>query len=68
MTDNLTAIFEPIVYKNVGASTSRIPVGLHGQLQLYFYLYFLRPRIWTNTGAGVHDRYVLLTDWDRWTR
>jgi hypothetical protein len=28
--DNLTAICEPIVYKNVGASTSHRPMGVHG--------------------------------------
>jgi hypothetical protein len=32
-TDNLTAICEPIVQKNVGASTSYNPMGLHGLLQ-----------------------------------
>jgi hypothetical protein len=37
-TDNLTAICEPIVYKNVGASTSHSPMGLHGPLQGYLYL------------------------------
>jgi hypothetical protein len=39
--DNLTAICEPIVYKNVGTSTSHSPTGLHGPLQgyLYFNLY-----------------------------
>jgi hypothetical protein len=31
--DNLTAICEPIVYKNVGASTSHSPMSLHGPLQ-----------------------------------
>jgi hypothetical protein len=31
--DNLTAICESIVYKNVGASTSHNPMGLHGLLQ-----------------------------------
>jgi hypothetical protein len=31
--DNLTAICEPIVYKNVGTSTSHSPMGLHGPLQ-----------------------------------
>jgi hypothetical protein len=31
--DNLTAICEPIVYKNVGASTPHSPMGLHGPLQ-----------------------------------
>jgi hypothetical protein len=35
--DNLTAICEPIVYKNVGASTYYSPMGLHGQLQGYLY-------------------------------
>jgi hypothetical protein len=30
--DNLTSICEPIV-KNVGASTSHNPIGLHGLLQ-----------------------------------
>jgi hypothetical protein len=37
--DNLTAICEPIVYKNVEASTSHSPMGLHGPLQGYLYLY-----------------------------
>jgi hypothetical protein len=36
--DNLTAICEPIVYKNVGASTSHSPMGLHCPLQGYLYL------------------------------
>jgi hypothetical protein len=36
--DNLTAVYEPIVYKNVGASTSHNPMGLHGPLQGYLYL------------------------------
>jgi hypothetical protein len=36
--DNLTAICELIVYKNVGASTSHSPMGLHGPLQGYLYL------------------------------
>jgi hypothetical protein len=31
---NLTAICEPIIKKNVGASTSHNPVGLHGVLQV----------------------------------
>jgi hypothetical protein len=31
--DNLTAICEPIFYKNVGASTSHSPMGFHGPLQ-----------------------------------
>jgi hypothetical protein len=31
--DNLTAICEPIVNKNVGASTSHNPTGLHGLLR-----------------------------------
>jgi hypothetical protein len=31
--DNLTAICERIVKKNVGASTSHNPMGLHGLLQ-----------------------------------
>jgi hypothetical protein len=31
--DNLTAICEPIVWKNIGTSTSRNPMGLHGLLQ-----------------------------------
>jgi hypothetical protein len=41
--DNVTAICEAIVYKNVGASTSHSPMGLHGPLQgyLYLYLFFL---------------------------
>jgi hypothetical protein len=39
--DNLTAICDPIVYKNVGASTSHSPMGLHGPLQGYLYLLFL---------------------------
>jgi hypothetical protein len=37
--DNLTAICEPIVYKNVGSSTSHSPMGLHGPLQGYLYLF-----------------------------
>jgi hypothetical protein len=40
IADNLTAICEPIVYKNVGASTSHSPMGLHGPLQGYLYLTF----------------------------
>jgi hypothetical protein len=35
---DLTAICEPIVYKNVGTSTSHSPMGLHGPLQGYLYL------------------------------
>jgi hypothetical protein len=31
--NNLTAICEPAVYKNVEASTSHNPMGLHGLLQ-----------------------------------
>jgi hypothetical protein len=31
--DNLIAIYETIVYENVGASTSHNPMGLHGLLQ-----------------------------------
>jgi hypothetical protein len=31
--DNLTAICDPIVCKNVGASTSHIPMSLHDLLQ-----------------------------------
>jgi hypothetical protein len=31
--DNLTAIYEPFVYKNVGASTSHNHMDLHGLLQ-----------------------------------
>jgi hypothetical protein len=31
--DNLTAIWEPIVYENVAASTSHNPIGLHRPLQ-----------------------------------
>jgi hypothetical protein len=38
--DNLTTICELIVYKNVGASTSHNPMGLHGPLQGYLYLTF----------------------------
>jgi hypothetical protein len=30
---DVTAICEPIVYKNVEASTSHSPMGLHGPLQ-----------------------------------
>jgi hypothetical protein len=44
--DNLTAICEPIVYKNVGASTSHNPMGPHGPSQGNFYLYlYLQPHI-----------------------
>jgi hypothetical protein len=39
--DNFTVICEPIAYKNVGASTSHNPMGLHGPLQEYLYLYLL---------------------------
>jgi hypothetical protein len=35
--DNLTAIFEPIVYKIWETSTSHNPVGLCGLLQRYLY-------------------------------
>jgi hypothetical protein len=38
--DNLTTICELIIYKNVGASTSHSPMGLHGPLQGYLYLYW----------------------------
>jgi hypothetical protein len=31
--DNLTAIREPTLLENVGASTTHNPVGLHGLLQ-----------------------------------
>jgi hypothetical protein len=34
---HLTAICEPILYKNVEALTSHNPNGLHGLLQGYFY-------------------------------
>jgi hypothetical protein len=34
--DNLTAVCEPIVWKNVGASTSHNPMVLHGLLQNIF--------------------------------
>jgi hypothetical protein len=37
--DSLTAICEPIIWKNVEASTSHNPVGLHGLLQGWLYLY-----------------------------
>jgi hypothetical protein len=36
--DNLTAICEPIVYKNVGASISHNHMGLRGLLKGYLYL------------------------------
>jgi hypothetical protein len=39
--DNLTAFSEPTVYKNVGASTSHSPMGLHGPLQGYLYRPYL---------------------------
>jgi hypothetical protein len=35
---NITAICVPIIYKNVGASTSHSPMGLHGPLPRYPYL------------------------------
>jgi hypothetical protein len=38
--DNLTAICEPIARENVGTSTSHNPVGRHGLLQGYLYLFF----------------------------
>jgi hypothetical protein len=31
--DNLTSISEPIIQKDVGASTSHNPIGIHGLLQ-----------------------------------
>jgi hypothetical protein len=46
--DNLTAICEPIVYKYVGASTSHSPMGLHGPLQGYLYLYLYYESIHIN--------------------
>jgi hypothetical protein len=39
--DNHTAIYEPIVLENVGASTSHKLMGLHGLLQGYLYLLYL---------------------------
>jgi hypothetical protein len=36
--NNLTAICEPIVYKNVEAATSHNPMGLHGLLQCWLYV------------------------------
>jgi hypothetical protein len=35
---DLTAIGEPTVLENVGASSSQTPMGLHGLLQGYLYL------------------------------
>jgi hypothetical protein len=43
--DNLTAICEPIVYKNVGASTSHSTMDLHGPLQEYLYLSYLNAKV-----------------------
>jgi hypothetical protein len=37
--DDLTAIYEPIVWKNVGASTSHNLIGLHSLFQGCLYLY-----------------------------
>jgi hypothetical protein len=37
--DNLTAICEPIVKKNVGTSTSHNPMGLHGLIQKWLYFF-----------------------------
>jgi hypothetical protein len=37
---DLTAICEPIFLENVGTSTSHNPMGLHGLLQGYLYLFF----------------------------
>jgi hypothetical protein len=39
-TDNLAAICEPNVWKNVGASTSRNPKGLHGLYRDNFTFYW----------------------------
>jgi hypothetical protein len=47
--DNLTAICESIVYKNVGASTSHSPMGLHDPLQGYLYLPYINEDVW---GSG----------------
>jgi hypothetical protein len=37
--DNLAAIYQPFVLSNVGALTSRNPMGLHGLEQGCIYLY-----------------------------
>jgi hypothetical protein len=41
---DLTTICEPIVWKNVGASTSPNPMGLHRLLQIYLFYFFTKPR------------------------
>jgi hypothetical protein len=40
--DNLTAICDLIVQKNVGTSTSHKTMGLHGLLQDQLYLFYLK--------------------------
>jgi hypothetical protein len=55
--DNLTAIYEPIVYKNVGTSTSHNPMGLHGLLQGY--LYFLLTTTFLNVRGHKLSRIIL---------
>jgi hypothetical protein len=37
--DNLTVVWEPIILKNVGASTSHILIGLHSLFQEYLHVY-----------------------------
>jgi hypothetical protein len=55
--DNVTAICEPIVWKNIGASTSHNAMGLHGLLQGYLYLYL---RCTLSLGANsMHKNYVM---------
>jgi hypothetical protein len=39
--DKLTTICGPLVYRNVGPSTSHKPLGLHGLLQGYLYFFAL---------------------------
>jgi hypothetical protein len=44
-SDNLTALYEPTVQKNVKPSTSHTPMGLHGLLQGQLYFYRLGDRL-----------------------
>jgi hypothetical protein len=59
--DNLTAICELIVYKNVGASTSHSLIGLHGPLQGYLYLYLCIPTI-LNHHPNLKHKYLQLKE------
>jgi hypothetical protein len=57
--DNLTAIWEPTVLENVGASTSHNPTALQGLLQGELCLYLTFPLfIWQNRKEYEAKRYL----------